>query len=146
MRVVMSVVVFFAVMACGPDLSQRTGSSGSGSSSAPGSSPGSASGPTSGAFSCLQVANGKRVSCADYQWTGGVYSTASWAAACSSASGQAGSACSRSGAAGGCRLTTISDGLTFTTTTWIYTDAYPSGTDVAQAVRASCPTGTILSP
>ena len=141
MRALLSVVVFFGIVGCGPDLPQNSGSADSGAGRTA-----STGGPSAGTFSCQQAVNGKRLSCTDYQWTGGAYSTASWSSACTASMGQVGSGCLRSGSAGGCRMTTTANPVTITTTTWFFPEAYPPGTDLAQAVRSGCPTGQVLSP
>lgn len=142
LKCAVSAVLILGVTACGPDLSGSSSQRDGGSSL----NAGGATGATSGLFSCETVANGMRMSCTDYQWAGGAYSTASWSSACSAALGRAGTGCSRSSSAGGCRITTPANGVTITTTTWFFPDAYPPGTNLSQAVRMACTTGTVVSP
>ena len=97
-------------------------------------------GINSGVFSCDFTTNGTH-GFGEYTWSGGAYSSAAWASACTQQKGTAGTGCTRTGAVGGCKVTTTNAGITITTTTWFY-----SGT--AADVKTACgfQNGTFVSP
>lgn len=76
---------------------------------------------TSGRFSCDTVSGsggGMVRLCVDYQWEGGVYSSADWKAACTGTGST--ESCNHMGAVGGCQIVSYVGGIVITTTNWYY--------------------------
>ena len=143
MMTTFALAVLVVLCGCGGDSGNSGTGGGTGGAGTGGGNGGGNGGATSGVFSCdTQIATVHN--CADYSWTGGVYTTSTWQSACTGSGGTGGTGCSHSNAVGGCKVTSSAGAVSISTTTWYYSGGGTTSGTVSQA--CSIAGGTVVNP